>query len=457
MSPTTVNEVLAFQNRDQPSVGHINSLPADVLLDIFEQYVRPGPIYPEAACWMGEPPSARAIEYLHDRGKNSPFIIDQVCQTWRQLCRSNSGLYSDIHIVDPKPQDVVRVKTMLKLSKDRPLRVFLQDRQCTHPATQVSVTAGQGTARRDQSEQRSDHLVSWNRILQSVLSTPRIEKLYLTITHEASSQCWRNTWEMRETNWDHITFPLLTTLYVSMGFKQNMAENIFVRDLVSRTCATSPRLTDVRFDSIFSLFHLTGGDEVGPNELRPTAKMIPWRNLTSLSMCVRYLGKALTILGQCPLLQTVELYGIRNTMFPDTLIASANGDMTSLQQEQNLVREPVNLPFLWSLFLSMGDTVADTFEPLLYLKAPALKCLTLQRTEQRQTGVIPFEMQRDALLGALTVFTNGTRDAGSKPLRICSNGALEMWGTSKSSHTPSSRAFYGSRSTMWSAKRPWNG
>ncbi|KAG2022292.1 hypothetical protein CC2G_000055 [Coprinopsis cinerea AmutBmut pab1-1] len=56
-------------------------------------------------------------------------------------------------------------------------------------------------------------------------------------------------------------------------------------------------------------------------------------------------------------------------------IASVNGDMTSLQQQ--LVREPVVLPFLWSLVLSMNDTVADTFEPLLYLKGPALKYLTL--------------------------------------------------------------------------------
>ncbi|KAG2022274.1 hypothetical protein CC2G_000044 [Coprinopsis cinerea AmutBmut pab1-1] len=84
------------------------------------------------------------------------------------------------------------------------------------------------------------------------------------------------------------------------------------------------------------------------------------------------------MLQQCSSLQSVDMDCIRNTMFSESLIRSHSHRYPAALQERR-VRGPIVLPSLQSLTMSMYDTVADTFEPLLYLRAPSLKSLRLTR------------------------------------------------------------------------------
>ncbi|EFI28783.1 hypothetical protein CC1G_13808 [Coprinopsis cinerea okayama7 len=83
-------------------------------------------------------------------------------------------------------------------------------------------------------------------------------------------------------------------------------------------------------------------------------------------------------------------------MFPQSLIRSHSHRYPAALPERR-VREPIVLPSLRSLTLSMHDTVADTFEPLLYLRVPSLNSLHLKRL-----GDNPFLAPVDAQDGILS-------------------------------------------------------
>ncbi|KAG2022276.1 hypothetical protein CC2G_000046 [Coprinopsis cinerea AmutBmut pab1-1] len=333
MTPPNLTEV---QNRDEPSVGHINSLPPDVLLDIFEQYVKPGPVLNfQDVEWAWKAATPNNIEYLPGRNENSPLTIDQVCKAWHQLCRGNSGLYNDIHVINPTRQDVARVWPKLK--------------------------------------------------------------------------GWDYTFTLgRNIDWNDLAFPLLTTLHLQDKATLYLrSEDSFFKRLVTRACATSTRLTDIRLDPTFAFVNIIGEDPLNDG-LRPYASTIPWKNLTSLTLAIRHVAEMLPILRLCPLLQKLYL----------------EPDMCWTSSREESVGEPVFLPNLWCLVLSANVSNDNTFLPLSYLKVPALKSLSLHTPGKRVLSGLDDNPPRKSihLLGPLTAFHGLNPDC-----RIQTFSSFQKW------------------------------
>ncbi|EAU92140.2 hypothetical protein CC1G_11425 [Coprinopsis cinerea okayama7 len=323
--------------------------------------------------WAWKAATPNDIEYLPGRNENSPLTIDQVCKAWRQLCRGNSRLYSDIHVVNPTQQDVARTIACLSGSQRILHYIFRRRRQ--------AATADESA--------NTDCLFPWHRILKLVFANAhRVEKLYLQIPIGPKEEGWDYTLTLRRhIDWDGLAFPLLTTLHFHDEVSLYMSEDSFFKPLVTRACATSTRLTDMRLDPTFAFVHIIGVDPL--NRLRPCASIIPWKYLTSLTIAIHHVKEMLPILRQCPLLQ--ELY--------------LKSDICWSSTREEPVGEPVFLPSLWCLVLFVDGSNRNTFAPLLYLKVPALKSLSLQTPIERDLFPdLNAPRKSSHLFGALTVF-----------------------------------------------------
>ncbi|EAU92139.1 hypothetical protein CC1G_11424 [Coprinopsis cinerea okayama7 len=380
------------------STGQISSLPAEVLLDIFQEYLKPGPVLHLQGSECTLPAlTPKDIEYIPGRGENSPFVIDQVCGTWRQLARGDSRLYTDIHVVNPTPKDVSRVRTMLRLSKDRPLRVFLEVHQDWIHEMEVT----------PRGFVKTNHPVAWHRIMKLVFDNAhRVEQLYLQIPLVGRPQTRMYADALRvNINWDALAFPALTTLHFHDEVHPfYMPEMSFYKDLLTRACATSTRLTDIRLDPTFTICHISPW---GPDDgLSPGASMIPWKNLTSLTISVDTWKEMMAVLRQCPLLQ--ELYM-----------------QSRILDSEDRVWEPVSLPSLWSLVIEGDECITNYFQPLLYLKAPALKSLSLQHPTGRCIfpHYVNVPSQSKEFLAALTAFHRLNPEC-----RIHTFSSFQRWG-----------------------------
>ncbi|KAG2022291.1 hypothetical protein CC2G_000054 [Coprinopsis cinerea AmutBmut pab1-1] len=257
---------------------------------------------------------------------------------------------------------------MLELSKDRPLRVFLKVNE--FPQIQLFTHRGglQAEAMMANASADGDCLFPWHQIVKLVFANAhRVEKLYLQVPVGPKWKGWDYTFPLgRDTDWDALAFPLLTTLHVQDKVSAfHASEDTFFKPLVTRACATSPRLTDMRLDKMLALVNIIGQDPL--NGLGPCASMIPWKNLTSLTISIQSVKEMLPILRLCPSLQ--ELY-----LEPDMCWSSST---------EEAVGEPVLLPNLWCLVLSVNGSNDNTFLPLSYLRVPALKSLSLHTPGKR--------------------------------------------------------------------------
>lgn len=159
---------------DESPYSRINTLPVELLVEIFHQFVRDSHNDATGNRGIGYPKSHHQVP-AYRKPDGDPIVLGTICKFWRTVALSIPGLWSTIFIATDHPHFPERLPLFVSRCRSEPLTLSLL---LSRPPAQYRMNI----------QERLDYLHRYEELFSSIMSlVPRCKRLYLDLKWEVQS------------------------------------------------------------------------------------------------------------------------------------------------------------------------------------------------------------------------------------------------------------------------------